>query len=199
MKKLIKLNIEDMVFARMVTIVLKSSSYELISDDEDEPDAVILTDSSAFTSANGSKTLYLLRHCGDNSAKNVLLRPFSPDDLLHTLAEIFGDTENSARPSVVKSKSDPRLDKKNKRVILDREIISLTEKEFLLFSLLHDAKGDIVTDTEIDEKVWKNDTVEGSNITAVYINYLRNKIERPLGRRYILRVRGKGYRLAIVG
>ena len=57
MKKLIKLNIEDMVFARMVTIVLKSSSYELISDDEDEPDAVILTDSPAFTSANGSKTL----------------------------------------------------------------------------------------------------------------------------------------------
>ena len=199
MKKLIKLIICDEVFARMVSIVLKSSSYELISEDEDEPGAVILTDSPSFTSPSGAKTIYLLRHCGDTSAKNVLLRPFSPDDLLHTLAEIFGDTEGSVHASAVKSKSEPRLDKKNKRVMLEREAITLTEKEFLLFSLLHDAKGGIVTDAEINEKVWKSETADGSNITAVYINYLRNKIERPLGRRYILRIRGKGYRLVSGG
>ena len=83
--------------------------------------------------------------------------------------------------------------------MLGREPIALTEKEFLLFSLLYDAKGGIVTDEEIDEKVWKNETADGSNVTAVYINYLRKKIEEPLGRRYILRVRGKGYRLSSVG
>lgn len=197
MKKLIKVIIDDEVFARMVTIVLKSASYELISADEDEHEAIILTDDPAFTSENGMKTLYLLRHQGDCAAKNLLLRPFSTDDLLRTVAELSGDADSVKRASGGKSKSEPRLDRKNKRVMLGREAVSLTEKEFLLFSLLHDAKGGIVTDEEIDEKVWLGEAAAGSNITAVYINYLRKKIDEPLGRRYILRVRGKGYRLSL--
>ena len=59
MKKLIKLVIDDRVFARMVAIVLKNSSYELISADEDEPDAVILTDRADLKIQDGAKALYL--------------------------------------------------------------------------------------------------------------------------------------------
>ena len=198
MKKLIKLVIDDRVFARMVAIVLKNSSYELISADEDEPDAVILTDRADLKIQDGAKALYLLRHHADFGAKQ-LLRPFSPDDLLRAVAELSGDDDNVKRSASVKTKSEPRLDRKSKRVILGRESVTLTEKEFLLFSLLYDAKGGIVTDEEIDEKVWLGEVSDGSNITAVYVNYLRKKIEEPLGRRYILRVRGKGYRLSSVG
>ena len=221
MKKLIKLIIDDEVFARMVTIVLKSSSFELIFADEDEPDAVILTDRADYISPIGAKVLYLLRHSvsfytvhqqkhvgepdeshpprhqGSCDTRHLLLRPFAPEELLRAVAELSGDDESAKRASAGKLKSEPRLDKKNKRVMLGREPIALTEKEFLLFSLLYDAKGGIVTDSEIDEKVWKNETADGSNVTAVYVNYLRKKIDEPLGRRYILRVRGKGYRLSL--
>ena len=112
MKKLIKLIIDDEVFARMVTIVLKNSSYELISADEDETDAVILTDEPSFTSENGVKTLYLLRHQGDCAAKNLILRPFAPEELLRAVAELSGDDESAKRASAGKLKSEPRLDKR---------------------------------------------------------------------------------------
>ena len=197
MKKFIKLIIDDEVFARMVSIVLKNASYELISADEDEHEVIILTDRVDFKSQQSTKTLYLLRHHGDIDTRHLLLRPLSPDDLLHAVAELAGDDESVKRTNSGKSKSEPRLDRKNKRLMLDREAVTLTEKEFLLFSLLHDAKGGIVTDKEINEKVWLGEVTDGSNITAVYINYLRKKIDEPLGRRYILRVREKGYRLAI--
>lgn len=196
MKKAIKLMISDAVFARMVHIVLKSSSYELIAPTEDDPEAVILTDDASFVGENNASVLYLLRSRRNTDCENVLIRPFLTEDLVRAVAAMAGDAEILKRPPRIKEKQ-PHLDKKTKRVIIGSLHIQLTEKEYLLFSLLYDAKGNIVTDAEIDEKVWENEVADDSNITAVYINYLRKKIETELGRKYILRERGVGYRIAV--
>lgn len=188
--------ISDAVFARMIHIVLKGASYELISPAEDDTEAVILTDDASFVSEGDAPVLYLLRSRSDTNCENVLIRPFLTEELVRAVAALAGEAEILKRSPRIKEKQ-PHLDKKNKRVIIGSLHIPLTEKEYLLFSLLYDAKGDIVTDAEIDEKVWGSEVADDSNITAVYINYLRKKIETELGRKYILRERSVGYRIAV--
>ena len=45
------------------------------------------------------------------------------------------------------------------------------------------------------ECVWDYDYEQRSNVVAVYVRYLREKIDRPFGRHTIETLRGAGYRL----
>ena len=73
--------------------------------------------------------------------------------------------------------------------------MTLTEKEFSLLSLLLKNKGKAISDAEITDKIWKNEVASGSNVVAVYVNYLRTKLENAFGVKMIYRVRGEGYML----
>ena len=149
MKKAIKLIISDTVFARMVAIVLKSSSYDIVSQDEDELEAIILTDDPSLVCEDGTPILYLLRSRPETYCENALIRPFLTEDLVRAVAAMAGDAETVKRAQRVKSKHI-HLDKKNKRVLIGNAPVPLTEKEYLLFSLLYDGKGETVTDEEIN-------------------------------------------------
>ncbi len=198
MGKSVKLCVSDEVLSRMLSIVLKGAGYEISEDAQPEPETLMITDDKNFVSQVENKVLYLLRAREDSfGGENLLLRPFYTDELIKTVDALTGDTETESRTARSKDRTEPRLDKRNKRVMLGGKAVSLTEKEFALFSLLYENKGSVVTDAEIDEKVWKGETVAGSNITAVYINYLRNKIDSVIGRKYILRIRGQGYKITL--
>ena len=198
MGKSVKLYVSDEVFGRMLSLVLKGAGYEISDDVQPEPETLLITDDKAFAFKGENKILYLLRAREDSfQGENVLLRPFYTDELVKVVDTLTGDSETESRATRSKDRTEPRLDKRNKRVMLGGKAVPLTEKEFLLFSLLYERKGEIVTDEEINEKVWKGETVDGSNITAVYINYLRNKIDSVIGRKYILRVRGQGYKITL--
>lgn len=67
----------------------------------------------------------------------------------------------------------------------------LTSTEFKLLSLLNQSKGNPVSNAIILEKVFKNKT-DKSKATAVYINYIRKKLE---GIVEIKNYRGVGYSL----
>ena len=43
--------------------------------------------------------------------------------------------------------------------------------------------------------MWDYDYEQRSNVVAVYVRYLREKIDRPFGRHTIETLRGAGYRL----
>ncbi|RLG54631.1 MAG: DNA-binding response regulator, partial [Candidatus Hydrothermarchaeota archaeon] len=52
-----------------------------------------------------------------------------------------------------------------------------------------------VTRTMISEHVWGHDFDSFSNVINVYINYLRNKIDKGFDKKLIHSVRGAGYML----
>ena len=99
--------------------------------------------------------------------------------------------------SAKRESSAVRIDKKRLTVFIAGEKVRLTEKELKLFSLLYENRDKAVSDSEIVEKVFGSETVSGSNIAAVYVNYLRKKLDERLGKRMIYRVRGEGYLLKI--
>jgi two-component system copper resistance phosphate regulon response regulator CusR len=55
--------------------------------------------------------------------------------------------------------------------------------------------GRVLTRPMIAEHVWDHDFDTFTNVIDVYVNYLRNKIDRGQERKLIQTVRGSGYTL----
>ena len=73
--------------------------------------------------------------------------------------------------------------------------IDLSPKEFALLELFLRHPDEVLTRTAILEHAWDFAYDGTSNVVDVYVRYLREKIDRPFGRRTIETVRGVGYRL----
>ena len=54
-------------------------------------------------------------------------------------------------------------------------------------------QGKLVTKSEIAEKVWDLDFDTGTNIVEVYVNYLRNKLDKGFDEKMIHTKFGLGY------
>jgi two-component system OmpR family response regulator len=82
---------------------------------------------------------------------------------------------------------DPRLSK----VTLDGAPVKLTSHEFRVLSYLMHNRGRIVSQGELTEHIYAQDTDRDSNTVEVFIARLRRK----LGATLIETVRGLGYRI----
>ena len=74
-------------------------------------------------------------------------------------------------------------------------MVSRSVKEFALLMELMRAPGEVLSRTQLIERVWDFGYDGGSNIVDVYVRYLREKVDRPFGLITIETVRGAGYRL----
>ncbi|WP_080055711.1 response regulator transcription factor [Spirosoma aerolatum] len=73
--------------------------------------------------------------------------------------------------------------------------IRLTVREFQLLEYLIENAGRVVTKTQILEKAWNMTERHNSNKVEVYINYLRNKVDREFDHKLIHTFIGLGYLL----
>lgn len=74
----------------------------------------------------------------------------------------------------------------------DRDIL-LTPREFALLEFFLRNPGRVLSKTEIAEKVWDVDFDTGTNVIEVYVNYLRNKVDKGFGAKIIHTLFGQGY------
>ncbi|NLI91301.1 MAG: response regulator transcription factor [Peptococcaceae bacterium] len=79
------------------------------------------------------------------------------------------------------------------RVTYSGKEISLSKKEFELLKYLMENKGIVLTREKILDHVWGYDFYGDTNVTDVYIKYLRNKIDQQFAVQFIHTVRGVGY------
>jgi two-component system response regulator MprA len=100
-----------------------------------------------------------------------------------------------ARPPAVLAFADLRLDLTGHRAARGVRMLSLTPKEFLLLELFMRHPGQVLTRSEIYERVWGYDFGNASNSLGVYVGYLRRKLEEDGEPRLIHTVRGVGYTL----
>jgi two-component system OmpR family response regulator len=90
---------------------------------------------------------------------------------------------------------DLSLDPSTRRITRGDTEIELTPKEFGLLELFLRHPGEVLSRTRILEHVWDFAYDGDSNVVDVYVRYLREKVDRPFGRRSIETIRGVGYRL----
>ena len=133
----------------------------------------------------------------DVGADDYLTKPFSFAELLARLRAIArrGPVE---RPTVLEV-GDLRLDPATRQVWRGTTEIDLTAKELALLEAFMRRPGEVLSRDHLLEQAWDMGYDNRSNVIAVYVNYLRDKIDRPFGARSLETVRGAGYRLRADG
>ena len=129
----------------------------------------------------------------DVGADDYLTKPFVFAELLARLRAIVrrGPVE---RPTVLEV-GDLRLDPATRQVWRGTAEIELTAKEFALLEAFMRRPGEVLSRDHLLEQAWDIGYDNRSNVIAVYMTYLRDKIDRPFGTSSLETVRGAGYRL----
>jgi DNA-binding response OmpR family regulator len=124
---------------------------------------------------------------------DYLAKPFSIAELLARIQVQLRRGDPSAALEL--RAADLVLNPLKRKVTRGGKPIELSNKEFFLLEYLLRNKDQIVTRNMIVEHVWDASFDNFTNVVDVYINYLRNKIDRDFEPRLIQTVRGVGYTL----
>lgn len=129
----------------------------------------------------------------DGGADDYMIKPFAMAELLARLRSLARRGPRP-RPTVLEV-GDLRLDPAERRAWRGEAPIELSATEFALLEAFMRRPGEVLSRLNLLEAGWDLDYDNRSNVVAVYIGYLREKIDRPFGRSDIETVRGAGYRL----
>jgi DNA-binding response OmpR family regulator len=127
----------------------------------------------------------------DSGADDYLTKPFAFAELLARLRALQRRTQLD--PTIQLRAADLVLDPVTRRVTRAGREITLTPKEFALLEYLLRHKNRVISRTILAESAWGESFDALTNVIDVYINYLRNKIDRDFEPKLIHTVRGVGY------
>lgn len=126
-------------------------------------------------------------------ADDFVVKPFHFKELIARIKVFLKRTDTDANTENIIRIHDLEMDCEKKTAFRSGKEIPLTVKEFTLLKLLLDNKGKPTSKQEILEKVWDLSFDTGTNTIEVYINFLRNKIDKPFDKKLIYTKSGYGY------
>ena len=118
-------------------------------------------------------------------------KPFAIEELLARINAIFRRVD-SLDNHIVKFK-DLVINRNSRTVSRNDKEINLTNKEYELLMILIDNKDKVVTRDELLEKIWGYEYEPETNVTDVYVRYLRSKLNNENKEEYIQTIRSVGY------
>lgn len=127
----------------------------------------------------------------NTGADDYIVKPFDFQELLARLNAVIRRSSNKASPVI--SIDDLTINMHLKTVTRSGKEIQLSTKEYSLLEYLVLNSGRVISRTELTEHMYDTDFDLDSNVIDVYINYLRNKIDKGFGRNLVHTVRGAGY------
>jgi len=127
----------------------------------------------------------------DSGADDYLTKPFAFEELLARVRALL--RRQSAVKSILLKADDLTLDTQTHRVTRNKIEIDLTVKEYAILEYLLRNKNRVVSRTILSEHVYDYHFDSNTNIIDVYINKLRNKIDKGFEKQLLITVRGVGY------
>jgi two-component system copper resistance phosphate regulon response regulator CusR len=126
-------------------------------------------------------------------ADDYLTKPYEFKELLARIRALSRRGKEPLQPKSVLNFGEVEMNFTTKEVFREGRKIELTPKEFALMEYFIRHKGRVISKAEIAEKVWDINFETTSNVVEVYVNYLRNKIDKPFEKKIIHTVFGVGY------
>jgi two-component system, OmpR family, copper resistance phosphate regulon response regulator CusR len=130
----------------------------------------------------------------DAGADDYMVKPFEFKELLLKIRVLLKRTTQQNIPvgNVLKA-ADLEMNLDSKEVKRDDVPINLTAKEFQLLEYLMRNKNRVVSRADIAINVWDIDFDTNTNVIDVYINYVRNKVDKNFPKKLIQTQVGMGY------
>lgn len=133
----------------------------------------------------------------DAGADDYLLKPFEFAELIARLRALTRRPAMTGTPyKNILRFEDLRLDTERKIARRADKVIKLAAKEFKLLEFFMHNPNRVISRSELAEKVWDLKFETGTNVVEVYINMLRNKIDRDFEPKLIQTRIGLGYALS---
>ena len=126
-------------------------------------------------------------------ADDYLVKPFHFSELLARIEALMRRQNVKPAEDHVLTFDDLKLDTWSSTAERAGTHITLTAKEFTLLELFMRHPNKVLSREYIAEQVWKIDFDTGTNFIDVYVNYLRNKIEKGFKNKLIHTAIGLGY------
>jgi DNA-binding response OmpR family regulator len=130
----------------------------------------------------------------DSGADDYIIKPFEFKELLMKIRVLLKRTSHQNIPvcTVLKA-GDLEMNLDSKEVKRGDTVINLTAKEFQLLEYLMKNKNRVVSRSDIAINVWDIDFDTNTNVIDVYINYVRNKVDKKFDSKLIHTQVGMGY------
>jgi len=131
-------------------------------------------------------------------ADDYVTKPFSPRELVSRVRAVLRRVEAAsltAKNEIIEVDDRLKIDFGRREVWVEGKTVKLRPTEYrLLYHLVQNA-GWVMTYEQLLTKVWGYEYRDEEHYVRLYINYLRQKIEKdPSNPKYILTERGVGYR-----
>lgn len=133
----------------------------------------------------------------DHGADDYITKPFEIESLLARIRALdrrisIENEKNKVQQTTLEYR-DLVVEKENRVIRRNDEIIELTKREYELLVELMSNLNVVLSRETLLNKVWEYEKEAETNIVDVYIRYLRNKLDIKGEESYIQTVRGMGY------
>jgi DNA-binding response OmpR family regulator len=137
-------------------------------------------------------------------ADDYITKPFSPRELVARIRAMLRRPRKVPTDTEAEAPDHPpqrrfgalRIDVASRQVFIDDEPIALTRTEFDVLAALSARPGVVFSRRQLLDAVWAQTWVGNEHLVDVHIGHVRRKLgDDPADPRYVLTVRGVGYRM----
>jgi len=132
----------------------------------------------------------------DCGADDYLTKPFYMRELILRINSLVKRSRNgktNPQNSETIIAGDLTIHPLQKKVFRQEKEIALTPREYQILVKLCENPGNIISKNELITEIWGSSFDANTNTIEVYINFLRNKIDRPFGKNNLKTKVGYGY------